>query len=259
MECNRQVDLLEDDSCVNGHARSAIRGIRNEKAPRYVERTPDLAPEPEELFMAPVRRERSNRSMLTVCIVGGVAVFAGFAWIASTLSSVMTFTDATQVKADAASSGAASTQVLQPVPTSPTQSPSAQGGVQGIGIMMPTIGATDLLGYRYYTLEDPPERGQIVSLLPGARIVGGIRRIVALGGDEVAIKAGYVWLNNQPVTEKYVTLVDPSFDSPAVKVPEGSYYVIGDNRTLLSRYPNTFGVVEARYIDSRVATIKKLE
>jgi signal peptidase I len=257
MECGRQVDLLPDDSCIYGHPCSSVRGIRNERAPLSVE--PDVDGSGHEgLFIAPVRKERHSKPLLIISLVGAAVIFVGFAWIGSTVSSVLTFSDSAEVKADAVRSGSASPEVMQPLTSSATQTPSSAGGVQGLGIMLPTIGSADLLGFRNYGPDETPERGHVVSLFAGPRLAGGIRRVVGLAGDEVAIKAGYVWLNGQPVAEKYVALVDPSFNAPATKVPVGSYYVIGDNRSLLTKYPNTYGLVEANCIDCRVATIKKV-
>lgn len=64
-----------------------------------------------------------------------------------------------------------------------------------------------------------------------------IKRIIAIPGDKVAIKEGYVYINNQKTDEQYL---QPSTftrggnfieeGAEARTVPEGKYFVLGDNR-----------------------------
>lgn len=71
-----------------------------------------------------------------------------------------------------------------------------------------------------------------------------IKRVIALAGDEIEVKAGKVYLNGNELKEDYL---DPNtFTKSATflkegekyKVPEGSVFVLGDNRpvSLDSRY-----------------------
>jgi signal peptidase I len=56
-----------------------------------------------------------------------------------------------------------------------------------------------------------------------------IKRVIGLPGDTVRIDAGAVYVNDAPLSEAYVRYPDDrSF--PAVTVPPGSLYVLGDNR-----------------------------
>jgi signal peptidase I len=56
-----------------------------------------------------------------------------------------------------------------------------------------------------------------------------IKRVIGLPGDRVAIDKGRVIVNGTPLDEPYVRYPDGrSF--PQVTVPEGTLYVLGDNR-----------------------------
>jgi signal peptidase I len=76
----------------------------------------------------------------------------------------------------------------------------------------------------------PPHRGDIVAFRhdDGTHELF-IKRVAALPGDRVRIDHGTVYLNGSALTEPYVRFPDArSF--PDVVVPEGSVFVLGDNR-----------------------------
>ena len=79
------------------------------------------------------------------------------------------------------------------------------------------------------------ERGDIVVLRKQEyREEPIVKRVIAVGGDTVDIDfdAGIVYLNGQPLLEPYVnelTYDREDFEGP-VEVPEGSIFVMGDNR-----------------------------
>jgi signal peptidase I len=60
-----------------------------------------------------------------------------------------------------------------------------------------------------------------------------IKRVVAVGGDTVAIRDGHVVLNGRVQREPFINPCGPdgacSFPT-AVTVPDGSFYMLGDNR-----------------------------
>jgi len=78
--------------------------------------------------------------------------------------------------------------------------------------------------------EDHYERGDIVVLRdpedPGSYVV---KRVVALGGDTVAMDGGALYVNGQYVSEPYV-MNPAAYELESTKVPEGHALLLGDNR-----------------------------
>lgn len=56
-----------------------------------------------------------------------------------------------------------------------------------------------------------------------------IKRAIALPGETVAVKEGTVYLNNRPLEEDYIAQY-PNYELMPVTVPEGTLFVMGDNR-----------------------------
>jgi signal peptidase I len=56
-----------------------------------------------------------------------------------------------------------------------------------------------------------------------------IKRVIALPNETIEIKSGIVYLNDVPLQEDYI--LGASFDLEKTTVPEGSYFIMGDNRT----------------------------
>ena len=80
-----------------------------------------------------------------------------------------------------------------------------------------------------------PERGDIVVLHPPDADDGKpyIKRVIGLPGDEVGFEEGYVMINGERLEESYLS--GPVTDCERaphcrVTVPEGTVYVLGDNR-----------------------------
>jgi signal peptidase I len=80
-----------------------------------------------------------------------------------------------------------------------------------------------------YRLHDPQRGDIIVFRDPRAEDRKLIKRVIGLPGDVVEITNGTVRINGHPLDEPYIT--SPGrYSEAAVTVPEGQYFVLGDNR-----------------------------
>jgi signal peptidase I len=82
------------------------------------------------------------------------------------------------------------------------------------------------------------ERGDVVVFLhptPLEPQQSYIKRVIALPGDRLRIERGTVWLNGKPLREDYVpNRYRDSRSMPEMVVPEGSYFMMGDHRSISS-------------------------
>lgn len=75
-----------------------------------------------------------------------------------------------------------------------------------------------------------PERGEIlVFRYPQDQSRDFIKRVIAIPGDTIEIKDGRVFVNQQLMNEPYI-LSQTRGDYPLSTVPEGTIFVMGDNR-----------------------------
>jgi len=74
-----------------------------------------------------------------------------------------------------------------------------------------------------------PKRGDVIILHPPFDLeVVYIKRIIAIPGDTVEVKDGAVYVNGTRLDEPYA--VAPTYTFPLTEIPEGEYFVLGDNR-----------------------------
>jgi signal peptidase I len=105
--------------------------------------------------------------------------------------------------------------------------------------MLPTLNLGDRLVVEKITYRlHPPQRSDIVVFqVPPALQAEGytadqafIKRTIGLPGDRIALKAGKVYLNGEPLIEPYVVEQPKTEDMADVIVPKGQLFVMGDNR-----------------------------
>ena len=96
---------------------------------------------------------------------------------------------------------------------------------------------------------EPIQRGDIVVFrYPRDTSKSYIKRVIGIAGDHVRIESGQVFVNNEALDEDYV----PSEYADArsyseITVPVGTYFVLGDHRTM-SQDSRDFGPVDERLI-----------
>lgn len=106
---------------------------------------------------------------------------------------------------------------------------SARVRVENVS-MQPTLqpGEFLLINRIAYKLGEPSIGDIIVFHAPGTSELDYIKRVVGLPGDEVRINNSTVFVNDQPLYEPYISDT-PNYSGTWV-VPQGEYFVLGDNR-----------------------------
>ena len=99
--------------------------------------------------------------------------------------------------------------------------------------MVPTleIGQRLIVSKVHYGINEP-ERGDIITFHPPHQpddAIPFIKRIIGLPGDTIEIKNGVVFINGNSISESYIN-EPPGYKFPQFIVPEGEYFVLGDNR-----------------------------
>lgn len=134
--------------------------------------------------------------------------------------------------------------------------------VDGVS-MLPTLHHQDLLLIQGLGYE--PQQGDIVVLTKAFRIFNSpiVKRVIAVGGQTVEIdyESHTVFVDGQPLDEPYINpeevMTQPSYENlTSVTVPEGSIFVMGDNRNHSSDSRDVeLGVVDNRYVLGKAVII----
>lgn len=99
-------------------------------------------------------------------------------------------------------------------------------------------------------------RGDVVVFLyPHDHSKSYIKRVIAVGGDELRIDHGRVWVNGKQLKEGYVPLrFTDERSSPEMVVPPNEYWVMGDHRSISSD-SRDFGPVNRELIYGKAAFV----
>ena len=99
-----------------------------------------------------------------------------------------------------------------------------------------------------YKFEDIQRGDIVVFWYPLDPSKSFIKRVVGLPGETVEISRGRVFINGQYMPEPYVpaTFADDQ-NAGTVRVPPGSYFVLGDHR-ISSNDSRSWGTVDRKYI-----------
>ena len=87
-----------------------------------------------------------------------------------------------------------------------------------------------IFGNRLAYVKNDPVRGDIVIFkFPDDEKQLFIKRLIGMPGDALEMKDGIIYINGEALDEPYLATI-PYGDYGPVTVPEGAYFVMGDNR-----------------------------
>jgi signal peptidase I len=101
--------------------------------------------------------------------------------------------------------------------------------------MYPTLTTGDRLVIEKISYRDrTPQQGDIVVFEPPVELgytkeQAFIKRVIAIEGQTVTVENGIVYVNDRPLQEEYIA-EPPAYTLPTVSIPQGSVFVMGDNR-----------------------------
>jgi len=103
---------------------------------------------------------------------------------------------------------------------------------------------------------EPIERGDVIVFqYPLDTSKSYIKRVIGVPGDRVRVTDGVVYVNGRMLDEPYVP--EDFRDARSYReivVPAGSYYVLGDHRSL-SNDSREFGAVPARFVSGKAVFV----
>jgi len=104
------------------------------------------------------------------------------------------------------------------------------------GSMHPTLLEQDrILVNKFIYRFQKPRRGDVIvfkappQASPDGREKDFIKRVIGLPGDTIEVREGRTYVNGKPLDEPYI-LERPFYEFPPQQVPQGTLFVMGDNR-----------------------------
>ncbi|GAA0494290.1 signal peptidase I [Salinibacillus aidingensis] len=101
----------------------------------------------------------------------------------------------------------------------------------------------------YYLSE--PDRGDIVIIQRPSK--NYVKRVIGLPNDVVEVKNHSLYINSQKQTQSYLDdeAIKSTSDFGPITVPEGEYFVMGDNRSISKDSRNGLGLIKEDEIIGR--------
>ena len=107
--------------------------------------------------------------------------------------------------------------------------------------MVPTLEVNDrvIVNRLSYRGSGTPHQGQIIvferpEAAPESEIEELIKRVIAVGGDTIEARDGQVYVNDAPLAEDYLPEGTVTTNLPRQQIPDGTVFVMGDNRSFSS-------------------------
>lgn len=116
--------------------------------------------------------------------------------------------------------------------------------------MLPTLQPWDVCWMRWVDRYEPVRGDVVMFRTADAPPLRFVKRVIAVPGETLEIRAGVVFINQQPLPEPYTT-INPAWSLPATNVPPGKVYVIGDYRDFQQEWA-VQGFVATRLIQGRM-------
>jgi signal peptidase I len=100
------------------------------------------------------------------------------------------------------------------------------------GSMEPTLKDGDriIVSKLNYHFQDPKREDIVVFKYPLDQKRNFVKRLIATGGETIALKSSRLYINGQAVPEDYLPAGLRFSDYGPREVPQGSYLMLGDNR-----------------------------